>query len=79
MDNECIFKKIKDELLELGIKESQIYSDSKIIDNLGFDSLDVINFTMLLEDIFSISIPDSDIEKLDTVGKIVGYIQGKKK
>lgn len=54
-----------------------ISADTNIVDDLGADSLDVVELIMSVEDEFGISIPDEDATELMTVGKIVEYIEAK--
>ena len=49
--------------------------DSEVIDDLGADSLDIVDLVMTLEEEFDTEIPDEDIENLKTVGDIVKYIE----
>ena len=70
-----IFEKVKEKIAEqLGVDEDEITLESKIIDDLGADSLDVVELVMALEEEFDIEIPDSDTEGLSTVGDVVEYI-----
>lgn len=70
------FEKIKKVLQEqLGIDESVITMDSAFVDDLGADSLDIVELIMALETEFDIEIPDEDAEKITTVGEAVNYIK----
>ena len=70
-----IFEKVKAVLAEqLDIAEDTILLESVIIDDLGADSLDVVDLVMSLEDEFDIEIPDEAIENVKTVGDIVKFI-----
>ncbi len=70
------FEKIKSVLAEqLGIDESIITMNSSFIDDLGADSLDIVELIMGLETEFDIEIPDEDAEKISTVGDAVNYIK----
>lgn len=70
------FEKIKNVLQEqLGIDESVITMDSAFVDDLGADSLDIVELIMALETEFDIEIPDEDAEKITTVGEAVNYIK----
>ena len=51
--------------------------ETRIVDDLGADSLDVVEMLMSVEDEFEIEIPDSVIEDLKTIGDVVGYIQNR--
>ena len=54
-------------------------NESHLQEDLNADSLDLIELTMALEEAFDIDIPDEDAEKLNTVGDVVKYVEGKKK
>lgn len=70
--------KVKEVIAEqLGINEEDISIESSFIDDLGADSLDIVEFVMALEEEFELDIPDSDAERLDTVGDLVKYISDK--
>lgn len=72
-----IFEKVKDliaDQLDVDDKES-ITNDSSITDDLGADSLDVVDLVMALEDEFSVEIPEDQVENIKTVGDIVKYIE----
>ena len=66
-------KKILAEQLDADIES--ITLDTDIADDLGADSLDVVEMLMAIEDEFDIEIPDEKIEGLKTVGQVVDYIQ----
>ena len=71
-----IFEKVKDILVEqLDVEESLITMDASIIDDLGADSLDIMDLVMTLEDEFDTEIPDEEIENIKTVGDIVKYLE----
>ena len=70
-----IFEKVKGILAEqLDIDEDSITADSSIVEDLGADSLDIVDLVMSLEDEFDTEIPDEAIEGIKTVGDIVHYI-----
>ncbi|MDE6732415.1 MAG: acyl carrier protein [Oscillospiraceae bacterium] len=74
-----IFEKVKDliaDQLDVDDKEG-ITLDSSITDDLGADSLDVVDLVMALEDEFSVEIPEDQVENIKTVGDIVKYIEDK--
>ncbi|MBZ7985222.1 acyl carrier protein [Campylobacter sp. Cr9] len=74
-----IFEDVKKVIVEeLGADEASITPDAKIIEDLGADSLDVVELIMALEEKFDISIPDEDGQKIATVDDIVKYIEAKK-
>jgi len=60
-------------------KPSQVKLDSKLVEDLGADSLDVVELIMAFEDEFGVSLPDEEIAKLKTVGDIVNFINTLKK
>ncbi|RMD47043.1 MAG: acyl carrier protein [Aquificota bacterium] len=63
---------------QLGIDVSQIKPESKFVDDLGADSLDVVELIMAFEEEFDVEIPDEDAEKIQTVGDVINYIKEKK-
>ena len=71
-----VFEKVRDILCEqLDLEPEDITLDTNIIEDLGADSLDLVDFVMSLEDEFDKEIPDEDIEKIKTIGDIVSYIE----
>lgn len=73
-----VLDKIKAYLAEqFEVPEDSITADTNIIDDLGADSLDVVELIMSVEDEFGIQIPDEDAADLTTVGKIADYIESK--
>ena len=76
MNSEEIFDKVKEIIIEqLGVTESAITTEASFIDDLGADSLDIVELIMALEEEFDLEIPDSDAEKVVTVGDVVEYIK----
>ena len=70
-----VFEKVKKLVVEqLGVEEDDITMESSFIDDLGADSLDIVELIMALEEEFSLEIPDNEAEKITTVGDAVGYI-----
>jgi acyl carrier protein len=70
-----VFEKVKKLVVEqLGVEEDDIAMESSFIDDLGADSLDIVELIMALEEEFSLEIPDNEAEKITTVGDAVGYI-----
>jgi len=59
---------------QLGIEEGKINIESSFIDDLGADSLDIVELIMAFEEEFDIEIPDEDAEKIKTVGDAVNYL-----
>lgn len=71
-----VFEKVKKIIVEqLGVEEDDIAMESSFIDDLGADSLDIVELIMALEEEFDIEIPDSEAEKITTVGDAVDYIK----
>jgi acyl carrier protein len=62
---------------ELGVKEEEVVESASFTEDLGADSLDVVEFVMALEDEFGIEIPDEEVGEIKTVGNAVDYITKK--
>lgn len=76
MNQEEIFEKVKKIIVEqLGVAETSVTMEASFIDDLGADSLDIVELIMALEEEFDLEIPDSDAEKVVTVGDVVEYIK----
>ena len=76
MSTEGVFEKVKKIIVDqLGVAEASVTMESSFIDDLGADSLDIVELVMALEEEFDIEIPDSDAEKVVTVGDVVDYIK----
>lgn len=74
-----IFEKVKEIIAEqLGVDEEEITLESQIVDDLGADSLDVIELLMMFEEEFDIEIPDKDVDGIKTAGDVVEYIKANK-
>ena len=72
------FDKVKAIVVEqLGVDEAEVTIDSTFIDDLGADSLDIVELIMGIEEEFDIEIPDEDAEKLTTVGSAMNYVKNK--
>jgi acyl carrier protein len=73
-----ILEKVKGIVVEqLDVTEDKITEDASFIDDLGADSLDIVELLMAIEDEYGIEIPDEEAEKLRTVGDVVKYIKEK--
>ncbi len=71
-----IFQKVVDKVTEqLGIDAEEVTLESSFIEDLGADSLDIVELLMALEEEFDIEIPDEEAEKLVTVSDVVEYIK----
>lgn len=70
-----LFAKVKDIIVDqLGVEEEEVTLESSFIEDLGADSLDIVELIMALEEEFEIEVPDEDAEKLQTVSDAVEYI-----
>ncbi len=71
-----VLEKVKAILSEqFDVEEDTITPETSIADDLGADSLDVVDLLMSIEDEFEIEVPDEDVESLKTVGELVKYIE----
>ena len=78
MSEKSIEEKVKDIIVEqLGVNEADVVDTASFVDDLGADSLDTVELVMAFEEEFSVEVPDEDAEKLQTVGDVVKYIEGK--
>ena len=76
MEVDMVIDKVKELVAEqLGISNDTIKAESNIIEDLGADSLDVIEMLMTLEDEYGITIPDDKISQIKTIGQIVDLIE----
>ena len=76
----AVFDDVVDVVVEqLSVPKKKIKMESNIIEDLGADSLDVVELVMALEEKFDVEIPDSDAEKLKTIADVVTFVEGLKK
>ncbi len=76
----AIFDEVRDVVVEqLSVAPDAVKLESKIIEDLGADSLDVVELVMALEEKFEVEIPDSEAEKLKTIQDVVSFVEGLKK
>jgi len=82
MTPEQVEKDVKSIIVEqLGVDEAQVDKTAVFVDDLGADSLDIVELVMAFEEKFGMEVPDEDAEKMKTVGDAIAYIiehQGKK-
>lgn len=72
--------KVKQIIVEqLGVDEAQVEHSASFIEDLGADSLDIVELVMALEEAFDLDVPDEEAEKLKTVKDVIDYIESKKK
>lgn len=73
---EQIFDKVKEIIVDqLGVEEDEVSLESSFIEDLGADSLDIVELIMALEEEFGLEIPDDEAEKISTVNDAVEYIR----
>ncbi len=73
---EQIFDKVKEIIVDqLGVEEDEVALESSFIEDLGADSLDIVELIMALEEEFGLEIPDDEAEKISTVNDAVEYIR----
>ena len=76
MNPDAILEKVKEVIIDqLGVEDESIKMDTSFIDDLGADSLDIVELIMALEEEFDMQIPDSEAEKIATVSDVVEYIK----
>jgi acyl carrier protein len=62
---------------QLGITKGEVVPEASFIDDLGADSLDIVELVMAMEETFDIEIPDDDAEKIQTIGDAFSYVKGR--
>ncbi|MGB7748460.1 MAG: acyl carrier protein [Verrucomicrobiia bacterium] len=76
MADKPIDQRVKDIIVEqLGVKPDQVTPEAKFVEDLGADSLDIVELIMALEEEFGIEVPDEQAEKLLNVGDVIKYIE----
>ena len=76
MSEKEIFQKLKTIIVDqLGVNEENVTMEATFVDDLAADSLDIVELVMTIEEEFDLEIPDSDAEKIVTVGDVVKYIE----
>jgi acyl carrier protein len=75
-EDKMIFEKVKAIIVEqLGVEADDVTMESSFVEDLGADSLDIVELIMSMEDQFKITIPDTEAENITTVGSAVKYIE----
>lgn len=78
MADKKLFAKVKDIIVEqLGVDEEEVSMSTSFVDDLGADSLDIVELVMAMEEEFNIEIPDEDAESISTVEDVIEYIEAK--
>jgi acyl carrier protein len=73
-----IMEKVKKIIVDqLGVEEDKVKEDSSFIDDLGADSLDIVELIMAFEEEFDIEISDEEAEKIKVVGDVIRYLEDK--
>ncbi len=74
----AVEQKVKQIIVEqLGVDEAQVENNASFVEDLGADSLDIVELVMAFEEAFELEIPDEDAEKIMTVKNAVDYIEAK--
>mgnify|MGYP006392091975 CR=1 FL=1 len=76
MSSEEVFEKVKGIIVEqLGVADTSVTMEASFIDDLGADSLDIVELVMALEEEYGVEIPSEDLENITTVGAVIDYIE----
>ena len=76
----AVEEKIKQIIVEqLGVDEAEVTASASFVDDLGADSLDIVELVMAFEESFEIEIPDEDAEKIKTVQNAIDYVESHSK
>ena len=74
----AIEERVKEIIVEqLGVSEDEVVPEASFIDDLGADSLDIVELVMAMEEEFDMEIPDEDAEKIQTIQDAINYIKAK--
>ena len=74
----AVEQKVKQIIVEqLGVDETQVDNNASFVEDLGADSLDIVELVMAFEEAFEIEIPDEDAEKITTVKEAIDYIEAR--
>lgn len=74
---ERVKKAVRDQMSQFGVEVDIVANDAKLHDDLGFDSLDLVEAVMAVEDDFGIYIDDDEMEALETVQQLIDCVSGK--
>ncbi|MCX7717996.1 MAG: acyl carrier protein [Candidatus Sumerlaeaceae bacterium] len=76
--SDAVEQKVKEIVVQqLGVNADQVTNEASFMEDLGADSLDVVELVMAIEEEFQIDIPDDDAEKVTTVGQAIEYVKAK--
>ncbi|MGE9268535.1 MAG: acyl carrier protein [Verrucomicrobiales bacterium] len=76
MSDKSVTEKVTDIIVDqLGVSADQVTPESKMIEDLGADSLDAVELVMAVEEEFGIEVPDEEAEKLVSVGDIISHVE----
>ena len=79
MSSDEIAERIKSIIVEqLGVSLEEVTPEASFIEDLGADSLDIVELIMALEEEYDVEIPDEDAEKIQTVSDVITYVQSRK-
>lgn len=74
-----IFEKLKEIIVDqLEVEDSDVTMEAELIEDLGADSLDLVDLVMSIEDEFDVEVPDEAIENIKTIGDVVKFIEANK-
>ena len=62
---------------QLGVSREEVVAEASFTDDLGADSLDIVELVMAMEEEFDVEIPDEDAEKIQTIGAAIAYLKAK--
>ena len=76
MTRKEIFAKLRDLIVEqLDVSVDDVYEDAEFLSDLGADSLDIVDLVMKIEDTFNIEIDDEDAQEMQTVRRVIDYLE----
>jgi acyl carrier protein len=77
-DRMAVEERIREIIVEqLGVSADEAVNEASFIDDLGADSLDIVELVMAIEEEFGIEVPDEDAERMQNIGDVISYVQEK--
>ena len=77
-DRIAVEERIREIIVEqLGVSADEAVNEASFIDDLGADSLDIVELVMAIEEEFGIEVPDEDAERMQNIGDVISYVQEK--